>query len=74
MLNNPSEQNEESSEKSFADILNEFETASHAPKQESRRPGGNSFQENLDTSRHLIKKRGRIEAVHTAREIAVLVD
>jgi small subunit ribosomal protein S1 len=40
MLNNPSEQNEESSEKSFADILNEFETAGHAPRQDTRRPGG----------------------------------
>ena len=40
MLNNPSEQSEESNEKSFEDILNEFETASHAPQQDSRRSGG----------------------------------
>ena len=40
MLNNPSDQNEESNEKSFADILNEFETASHGPRQDSKRPGG----------------------------------
>jgi small subunit ribosomal protein S1 len=40
MLNNPSEQNEESNEKSFADILNEFESASHPPQKDSRRPGG----------------------------------
>jgi len=40
MLNNPSDQNEESNEKSFADILNEFETATHAPRQDSKRPGG----------------------------------
>jgi small subunit ribosomal protein S1 len=40
MLNNPSEQNEESNEKSFADILNEFESASHPPQKDSKRSGG----------------------------------
>jgi len=40
MLNNPSEQNEEANEKSFADILNEFETATHPPQRESRRSSG----------------------------------
>ena len=48
MLNNPSEQNEESNEKSFADILNEFETASHPPRK--------------DSGRHSIKGRGKGKA------------
>jgi len=37
MLNNPSDQNEEASDKSFADILNEFETASRGSQQASKR-------------------------------------
>ena len=36
MSNNPPEQNEATDEKSFADILNEFEIASHKTPRESR--------------------------------------
>jgi small subunit ribosomal protein S1 len=42
MLNNPSEQNEETSEKSFADILSEFERATHTGQKDSRQAGGRS--------------------------------
>ena len=38
MLNNSSEQTDDANEKSFADILNEFESASRPAQQDSRRP------------------------------------
>ena len=37
MSNNPTEQNDEANEKSFADILNEFESSTQSASQESRR-------------------------------------
>jgi small subunit ribosomal protein S1 len=42
MLNNPSEQNEEASEKSFADILNEFESANRTTQKQTGRGSAKS--------------------------------